>query len=160
HLILNMWTLWLFGPTIEDRLGSGRYLVFYLVCGVLASLTHAAFNPYSTVPALGASGAIAGVLGCYMRLFPSARIIVVVPILFFPFFFEVPAVVFAGLWFLLQVLQGAAELIGAPTPGGIAWGAHIGGFVAGFALAPLLHRPERRYRLYYADEGVLGFSPR
>src|SRR6267142_435580 len=80
HLILNMWTLWLFSPPIEDRLGSGRYLVFYLSCGVLASVTHAVFNSTSTVLALGASGAIAGVLGCYLRLFPFARVIVLIPI--------------------------------------------------------------------------------
>src|SRR5271166_32229 len=88
HLILNMWTLWLFGSTVEDRLGHGRYLVFYLVCGIAASLAHLFFNPASLVPALGASGAIAGILGCYMRLFPLARVVVVVPILFIPLFFE------------------------------------------------------------------------
>src|SRR5712675_1317324 len=91
HLILNMWILWLFGPTIEDRLGHGTFLVFYLACGIAAALTHLVFNPTSTVPAIGASGAIAGVLGCYMRLFPLARIIVLVPIIFIPLFFELPA---------------------------------------------------------------------
>ena len=82
HLILNMWTLWLFGRAVEDQLGSLPYLAFYFACGLLASITHAAFNPTSTVPALGASGAIAGVLGCYLRLFPFSRIVVMVPILF------------------------------------------------------------------------------
>src|SRR6202022_1665392 len=82
HLILNMWTLWLFAPAVEDRMGPGRVLSFYLVCGVLASATHAVFNATSTVPALGASGAIAGVFGCYMALFPLARVVVVVPIIF------------------------------------------------------------------------------
>src|SRR5512133_2316519 len=96
HLILNMWTLWLFGPIVEDRLGSGRYLAFYLACGLVASVTHAAFNPTSTVPALGASGAIAGVLGASIVLFPLARLVMVIPILFFPFFFEVPAIFFAA----------------------------------------------------------------
>src|SRR5499427_1962946 len=91
HLIFNMWTLWLFGPTVEDRLGHGRYLAFYLACGLAASIAHVFFNPTSIVPALGASGAIAGVLGCYMRLFPLARVVVVVPILFIPLFFEVYA---------------------------------------------------------------------
>ena len=82
HLIFNMWTLWLFGPTVEDRLGHGRYLAFYLACGLAASVAHLVFNPTSVIPAVGASGAIAGVLGCYMRLFPLARVIVLVPILF------------------------------------------------------------------------------
>ncbi len=159
HLIMNMWTLWLFGPTIEDRLGRGSYLAFYLACGVAAAVVHVVFNPSSTVPALGASGAIAGVLGCFMRLFPWARVIVLVPVLFLPLFFEVPAFLFIGLWFLIQVLQGTAELLTASTGAGVAWWAHVGGFVAGLALGPLLLRSERRYRVYYADEGVLGFDP-
>jgi membrane associated rhomboid family serine protease len=159
HVILNMWMLWLFGPTVEDRLGRAYYLIFYLACGGLASVTHAVFNPTSAVPALGASGAIAGVLGCYIRLFPFARLVVLIPILFFPFFFEVPAIVFAGLWFLLQMLQGAAELFMPSTGGGVAWWAHVGGFVAGFLLAPPLRRSRHDYRDYYADEGILGFAP-
>jgi membrane associated rhomboid family serine protease len=159
HLIMNMWTLWLFGGTIEDRLGPGRYLAFYLACGVLASVTHAVFNATSTVPALGASGAIAGVMGCYLRLFPWARLIILVPILFIPLFFEVPAFVFTGLWFLIQVLQGAAEMLMPSTGGGVAWWAHIGGFLAGLAFASLMMLPERRHRPYYADEGILGFDP-
>ena len=100
HLIVNMWTLWLFGRAVEDQLGSGRYLAFYFACGILASVTYAVLNPNSTVPALGASGAIAGILGCYMRFFPFSRIVVLIPILFIPLFFEVPAMLFAGLWFL------------------------------------------------------------
>src|ERR1700726_100663 len=117
HLILNMWTLWLFGGAVEDRMGSGRYIAFYLACGIAAGVAHAALNPTSTVPALGASGAIAGVLGCYLRLFPFSRIVVMVPILFLPLFFEVPGIVFAGLWFLMQVLQATAEWF-APVAGG------------------------------------------
>jgi membrane associated rhomboid family serine protease len=160
HLILNLWTLWLFGQAVEDRLGPWRYLAFYLTCGVLASATHAFFNPTSTIPALGASGAIAGVLGCYVYLFPLSRIIVVLPVLFFPVFFELPAIVFAGLWFAVQVHQGTVELLAPRVGGGIAWWAHAGGFAAGFLLAPLLRRSARRYRAHYADEGVLGFDPR
>jgi membrane associated rhomboid family serine protease len=158
HLILNMWTLWLFGPTVEDRLGHGRYLAFYLACGLAASIAHVVFNPTSIVPALGASGAIAGVLGCYMRLFPMARVVVVVPIIFIPLFFEVYAFVFVGLWFLVQLFQGTAELLLGISAGGVAWWAHVGGFVAGLALGPLLVQSERRYRAYYPDEGVLGFD--
>jgi membrane associated rhomboid family serine protease len=159
HLIFNMWTLWLFGGAVEDRMGPGRYLAFYLACAVFASVTHALFNASSMVPALGASGAIAGVLGCYMRLFPLARVVVVIPILFLPFFFELPAFVFAGLWFLMQFLQGAVELLTPSSGAGVAWWAHIGGFVAGLVLGPLLVRSQRHYRLYQADEGILGFTP-
>jgi membrane associated rhomboid family serine protease len=158
HLIFNMWTLWLFGPTVEDRLGHGRYLAFYLACGLAASIAHVFFNPTSIVPALGASGAIAGVLGCYMRLFPLARVVVVVPILFIPLFFEVYAFLFVGLWFLIQIFQGALELLLPSSGGGVAWWAHVGGFVAGLTLGPLLVRSDQRYRVYYPDEGVLGFD--
>jgi membrane associated rhomboid family serine protease len=159
HLILNMWTLWLFGPAVEDRLGRGRYLAFYLACGLCASVAHAIFNPTSTIPALGASGAIAGVLGSFILMFPLARLVIMVPILFFPFFFEVPAIFFAGLWFLTQVLAGTAELFMPSGGGGVAWWAHIGGFVAGVALTPVLHQSKQRYRPYHADEGILGFDP-
>jgi membrane associated rhomboid family serine protease len=160
HLILNMWTLWLFGPTIEDRLGHGRYLAFYLVCGLAASVAHVFFNPTSIVPALGASGAIAGILGSYMRLFPTARVVVLVPILFIPLFFEVYAFVFIGLWFLVQVLQSIMAILLPAASGDVAWWAHVGGFIAGFALGPLLVRSEQRYRVYYPDEGQLGFDTR
>jgi membrane associated rhomboid family serine protease len=158
HLIFNMWTLWLFGPAIEDRLGPRRYLSFYLVCGVLASVTHAIFNPTSVVPALGASGAIAGILGCYLRLFPYARIIVVIPILFFPLFFEMYAFIFVGFWFFAQLFQAITELFSTSTSG-VAWWAHIGGFVAGYAFGTLLTVPRQYYRNYYPDEGIYGFTP-
>jgi membrane associated rhomboid family serine protease len=159
HLIVNMWTLWLFGPVIEDRFGPGRYLMFYLVCGVIASVTHAVFNPASVDPALGASGAIAGVMGAFLRLFPFARVIVLVPILFLPLFFEMHAVVYVGFWFLVQILQVTFELLVPSTGGGIAWWAHIGGFVAGFVFGWLLRPPRRGHRPYYADEGIYGFTP-
>jgi membrane associated rhomboid family serine protease len=159
HLILNMWTLWLFGRTVEDRFGSARYLLFYLLCGAVASTTHALVNATSEIPALGASGAIACVLGCYMRMCPLSRVVVMIPILFFPFFFELPAIVFTGLWFLLQVMQGTADLFAPPAGAGVAWWAHIGGFVAGFLLTPLLQQSKRAHRPFYPDEGVLGFDP-
>jgi membrane associated rhomboid family serine protease len=158
HLIFNMWTLWLFGPTIEDRLGHERYVVFYFGCGVAASLTQVAFDPNSTAPMIGASGAIAGVLGSYTVLFPFSRVIVLVPIFVFPFFFELPAVVVIGFWFLAQVFQGTAELL-TSSNGGVASWAHVGGFVVGLCLIPFIKQPRRRYRDYYADEGILGFNP-
>jgi membrane associated rhomboid family serine protease len=159
HLIVNMWTLWLFGRVVEDQLGSGRYLVFYFACGILASATYAALNPNSTVPALGASGAIAGILGCYMRFFPFSRIIVLIPIIFIPLFFEVPAMLFAGLWFLFQALGAVADW-SAPfsSGGGIAWWAHIGGFVAGVILAGPLRPPRRGQWPRDADQGIPGFA--
>jgi membrane associated rhomboid family serine protease len=159
HLILNMWMLWLFGPTIEDRLGPARYLAFYLACGLVASIAHVVFNPTSTIPALGASGAIAGILGCYMRLFPLARLVVIVPILIIPLFVEMHAFIFIGVWFLLQVVQSALELF-VPSTEDVAWWAHIGGFIAGFILGPIMVRSELRHRAYYPDEGELGFDTR
>jgi membrane associated rhomboid family serine protease len=158
HLIFNMWSLYLFGRNIEDRLGPGRYLAFYLTCGVLAAVTHAMFNPTSVVPALGASGAIAGVMGCFIRLFPWARIVVLVPIIIIPLFFQVPASLFIGLWAVIQVVQGVTELFTTSAGAGVAWWAHIGGFVGGVAFASLLTLPERRWQTYYADTGVLGFN--
>jgi membrane associated rhomboid family serine protease len=118
------------------------------------------FKPTSIIPAVGASGAIAGILGCYMRLFPLARVVVVVPILFIPIFIEVYVFVFIGLWFLLQLFQSTMDLLRPLSSGDVAWWAHIGGFIAGLTLGPLLVRSEQRYRVYYPDEGVLGFDTR
>jgi membrane associated rhomboid family serine protease len=159
HLLLNMWTLWLFGAAVEDRLGHLRYLAFYLACGLAAGLAHAVVNAHSAVPAVGASGAIAGVLGAYARLFPRAWLILMVPVLFLPVFFPVPAMTYVAVWFALQLLQGTAAAL-LPGEGGVAWWAHIGGFLAGLLLVPLLRRPALRRRPLYADEGVLGFGPR
>jgi membrane associated rhomboid family serine protease len=159
HLIFNMWTLWIFGPAVEDRMGRWRYLLFYVACGIAASATHAAFNASSAIPALGASGAIAGVIGCFTRMFPLARLVVVIPIVIIPFFFEMHALIFAGLWFLLQILQGTVELFAPSSGGGVAWWAHIGGFVAGVILVPALRRRRRNYRRYFPDEGIFGFTP-
>jgi membrane associated rhomboid family serine protease len=139
HIILNLWTLYIFGPALEDRLGPARFLALYLLSGLAASVTHAVFNAASPVPVLGASGAIAGVIAAYAVRFPYAWVRVIVPIIIIPLFFSIPALVFAGIWFFLQVLQGATELMN-PFAGaaGIAWWAHIGGFIAGWVLLPLL----------------------
>ena len=139
HLILNMWALWVFGGPVEDRLGPARYLLLYFACGVIAALTHYQFNPTSPVPALGASGAIGGVIGCYVRLLPFSRLIVVIPILCFPFFFDVPAIVFVGIWFLMQLTQGMGELLtprrDPESPGGRTSGASSRACAAGAAEA-------------------------
>ena len=141
HLILNMWFLWIFGDNVEDTLGAFRYLLFYFLCGLGAALAQFAVQPQSTVPMLGASGAIAGVLGAYLVLFPGARVLTLVPVFFFLQVLEIPAVVILGYWFLLQILSGAIESSG-PMRGGVAYMAHIGGFLVGAVLI-LLMRPRK-----------------
>ena len=126
--------LWLFGDNVEDRMGHGRFLVFYLLCGFAAGFTHFLSNPGSIVPTIGASGAIAGVMGAYFRLFPRARIVTFVPVFFVPFMVDIPAVIYIGYWFLTQVFSGVLSLGREGSFGGIAWWAHIGGFLAGILL--------------------------
>ena len=139
HLIGNMWYLWIFGDNIEDRLGHERFLFFYLFCGVLAAGAHTFFNLGSDMPTVGASGAIAGVLGAYVVCYPRARILTLVPIIFFITFIEVPALLFLGIWFLMQLLY---QVVASSEVQSVAWMAHIGGFVAGMALIKLI--PKRR----------------
>jgi len=144
HLGGNMLYLWIFGDNIEDRLGHVRYLLFYLLCGAFATLAHAFANPHSTIPAIGASGAIAGVLGAYLVLFPRARVLTIIPIIIFFTIREVPALFVLGLWFVFQLLVGYASL-GVPNDaGGTAYFAHIGGFAAGIVLVALLGGFRRR----------------
>ena len=153
HLISNMWTLWLFGKAVEDRMGRMRFLLFYLLTGVTAGLTHWFTNVDSTMPAVGASGAIAGVLGAYFILYPHARIIVMFPVIFLPFFFELPALIYIGFWFLGQVFSGTLSVLGPDDVGGVAWWAHVGGFLAGVVLYRLfLLPPGRAPRKYEPDE--------
>ena len=130
HILSNMWILFIFGDNVEDRMGSGRYLIFYLLSGVAAALTQAFFLPQSSAPMIGASGAIAGVLGAYMLLFPRARILSLVPILFIFTLIEIPAVVFLLFWFDSQLFSGFLSL-GGTGGSGVAWWAHIGGFTFG-----------------------------
>lgn len=152
HLFSNVLALYIFGDNVEDRLGSGRYLLLYGLSGLAAGLVHIAFNPTSTIPAIGASGAISGVLAAYFLFFPTARVITLVPLFFWPWFVEIPAVVYLGFWFMSQLLNGVLSIaVGAQALGGVAWWAHVGGFAAGLVLAPLLKR--RRYiRRVYVDE--------
>lgn len=135
HLILNMWTLWIFGPAMEARFGRPGFIVLYLAGAVAASMTHLLANWQSMEPALGASGAIAAVISAYAVSFPKARVILLVPVLFLPLFIPVPAVFFAVFWFLLQVLQGTQELFAPSMAAGVAWWAHIGGFIFGALFA-------------------------
>ena len=146
HLIGNMWFLWIFGDNIEDELGHLYYLFFYLVCGLAASVAHFVTNPFSDVPTVGASGAISGVMGAYMIRFPWARVVTLIPVLIIFFTIELPAVVLLAYWFLIQFMSGAADF--GTQGGGVAWWAHIGGFVAGAALVwtrPKRRRQVRRY---------------
>lgn len=131
HLLGNMWILGLFGGNVEDRLGRLSFLAFYLLTGAFAGFFHIIFNPSSMAPTIGASGAIAGVMGAYLLLFPLARVTAVIPILFFPYFFRVRSFVFIGVWFFVQVYYGTMALAMGAGYGGIAWWAHIGGFVFG-----------------------------
>ena len=141
HLIGNMLYLWIFGDNIEDQLGPLRFLAFYLLCGLGAAAAQIAVDPTSSVPMLGASGAIAGVLGGYLILFPRARVLTLVPLILFYRLIEVPAVLVLGFWFVLQLLNGAAALATVQMQtGGEAFYAHIGGFVAGLVLIKLFSR--------------------
>lgn len=141
HILGNMLYLWVFGDNIEDRLGHFKFVGFYLLCGITASAVHVAANPTVGVPCIGASGAIAGVLGAYMIVFPGAKVLCLIPIgLFWPIV-ELPAVVVLGFWFVIQFFNGAAAFTSTTDAGGgVAWWAHIGGFVCGVVLILLLSR--------------------
>jgi membrane associated rhomboid family serine protease len=135
HLLGNVWFLYIFGDNVEDHLGHGRYLFFYLFCGWASGIVHILFNWHSTIPTIGASGAVAGVMGAYILLHPRAKILTLVPVIIFPLFFEIPAFVFLGIWFVFQFLSAAG---GQSHAAGVAFWAHVGGFVAGMALLPFL----------------------
>ncbi len=153
HLISNMLALYIFGDNVEDRMGSGRYLVFYLACGLGAALTHVVFNPTSTMPTVGASGAISGVLAAYVVLFPTASVITLIPIFFWPWFVEIPALLYIGGWFVSQLFNGVLSVVsGAQAFGGVAWWAHVGGFAAGLVLLPVFKRRYSRTPYVYFDD--------
>ncbi|GAN33437.1 MAG: rhomboid family intramembrane serine protease [Candidatus Brocadia sp. AMX2] len=143
HLIGNMWYLWIFGDNIEDTLGHFKFALFYLICGIGSAMVHVYFNSQSGIPCVGASGAIAGVLGAYMVTFPRARILVIIPLFIIWQMMELPAIFVLGFWFLIQFFSGAAT-ISSVQGGGVAWWAHIGGFVLGVILIKTF--PKSRYR--------------
>ena len=143
HLLGNMLYLWIFGDNVESLVGRFSFLVFYILCGLAAALTYVVFDPNSNVPMIGASGAISGVLGAYMISFPSARIHVLVFLLFFIRIIRVPALIVLGFWFLMQLWNGFGS-IGVKNAGGIAWFAHIGGF--GFGILSILLIPKKKYK--------------
>jgi len=153
HIIGNMWTFWVFGRALEDRMGPIRFLVFYLVCGVASGIVHTLVNHDSTIPAIGASGAIAGVMGAFLLLHPKARVIVMIPIFFFPFIFEFLAVFYLAYWFLLQLASGTLALGGHGAAANIAFWAHVGGFLSGAILFFLFCGPRSLHRPRQGDVG-------
>lgn len=150
HLLGNMWFLYIFGDNVEDRLGHIRYLVFYFLCGLASGASQFVINWHSNIPTIGASGAIAGVMGAYLVLYPRAKVLTLIPIFFLPYFIEIPAFFFLGIWLLFQLLNAAATV---GKVGGIAWWAHIGGFIFGivflklFEMVPITGIDERLQRL-------------
>jgi membrane associated rhomboid family serine protease len=144
HILGNMLYLWIFGDNVEDRMGHGRFIAFYLLCGMAAAFAQTAVNPDSNIPMLGASGAIAGVLGAYLIMFPQSRVLTLIPLFIIWEIVEIPAVIVLGIWFVLQLLSGVGSLASTDTHGGVAFWAHIAGFVCGMALVPLFKRSERQ----------------
>ncbi len=152
HFAGNMLYLWIFGDNVEDRVGHGRFVAFYLLCGTAAALAQTAAAPQSQIPMVGASGAIAGIMGGYFVLYPKSRVLTLLPIFIFWQVIEVPAIFFLGMWFLMQFLAGVGSI--AQTTGdvgGVAFWAHVSGFVAGIALVYLLRRPERERVEWWND---------
>jgi len=153
HFGGNMLYLWIFGDNVEDRMGHGRFAAFYLLCGAAAALAQTWFGPESTIPMVGASGAIAGVMGAYFVLYPRSRIVTLLPIFIFIQVIEVPAIFFLGVWFLLQFISGVGSIAAASGEpvGGVAFWAHVAGFVAGLLTVYLFRRPERQRVEWWND---------
>jgi membrane associated rhomboid family serine protease len=154
HVAGNMLYLWIFGDNVEDRMGHGRFLVFYLLCGVAAALAQTVTAPESAIPMVGASGAIAGVMGAYFVLYPRSRIVALIPIFFFFQVVEVPAIFFLGIWFLMQFVSGVGSIVSVgqnTATGGIAFWAHVAGFVAGITGVFVFKRPERQRVEWWHD---------
>ncbi len=146
HFFVNMWILWVFSDNVEDVMGPFKFLIFYLLCGLLALGGHMLMHSQSTVPVVGASGAIAGVMGAYLLLYPQARVLTLIPVFIFPFFFNLPAVVFLGLWFIIQVMSGLLASLGpGASAAGVAWWAHAFGFLAGLLLLRFFKDEKRCY---------------
>jgi membrane associated rhomboid family serine protease len=145
HVIGNMWWLWIFGDNVEDRLGHGRFIAFYLLCGIVAAVGQMMIDPYSTLPTIGASGAIAGVMGAYIVLYPHSRVLTLVPIFFYIEIIELPAILLLGVWFVMQLFSAGAVAVTASTHGGgVAFMAHVAGFVVGMVAVLVLKKRDRR----------------
>jgi membrane associated rhomboid family serine protease len=152
HFIGNMWYLWIFGDNVEDRMGHARFVAFYLMCGIVAAMGHVAMDPSSTLPTIGASGAIAGVMGAYFVLYPHSRVLTLIPLIIYFEIVELPAVLLLGFWFVMQLFNAGAIAVTASTAGGgIAFAAHVAGFVAGL-LGVFVFRKRRRSKDWWAQE--------
>jgi membrane associated rhomboid family serine protease len=152
HFIGNMWYLWIFGDNVEDRVGHGRFIAFYLLCGVVAALGHVAMDPTSILPTIGASGAIAGVMGGYFVLYPQSRVLTLVPLFVYVEIIELPAVVLLGFWFIMQLFSaGTIAVTANASSGGIAFVAHVAGFVAGL-LGVFVFRKRKRSSEWWAEQ--------
>lgn len=153
HVAGNMLYLWIFGDNVEDRMGHGRFLVFYLLCGIAAALAQTIAAPDSVLPMVGASGAIAGVMGAYFVLYPKSRIVTLIPLFFFFQVIEVPAILFLGIWFLMQFINGLGSIVtvAGHNAGGVAFWAHVAGFVAGISGVVVFRRPERQRVEWWHD---------
>ncbi len=157
HLLSNMLALSIFGDNVEDRMGSLRFLIFYILSGAAAALAHIFFNSFSIIPTVGASGAISGILAAYFIFFPHSRVITLLPFFFLPWFVEIPALFYLGFWFLSQLMNGMFTVIsGVQALGGVAWWAHVGGFVAGLILAPFFGYRRHVRRVYLRGEIIHG----
>lgn len=144
HLISNMWILFIFGDNVEDRMGKVRYFLFFILCGFIASITHFVLHRNSPIPAIGASGAISGVMAAYMLMFPKSTIVSLVPIFIIPLFLPIPAIIYIGIWFLGQLLSGTTSLMLSNAATGIAFWAHIGGFLGGLLMVRTFDSAKRR----------------
>ncbi len=147
HFLGNMWVLWIFADNVEDVMGPFRFLFFYFLSGFAALGAHFFTNMGSTMPVVGASGAIAGVMGAYLLLYPHAKVVTFIPIFFIPYFIELPAVIFLGIWFFSQVSSGLFVQAGGQGAG-VAWWAHAGGFIAGMIMLPVFRNKERCHRCF------------
>jgi len=147
HLISNMWTLYIFGDNVEDRMGPIRYIMFYLLSGTVAALTHVFLSPNLNIPTVGASGAVAGILGAYFLLFPRAQVVTFIPLFFLPWFINIPAFFYLGIWFFSQVANGL--MVSGEAMSGIAWWAHIGGFIFGLLLVRFFARRQSPVEILY-----------
>ena len=144
HIIINMWFIWIFAKNIEDKMGHGKFLIFYLVCGLFATIVQWYFDPELMIPVVGASGAIAGILGVYFFIFPYARIVIWFPLFLLPIFFELPAIAFLGFWIIIQLQKATTSMMFDNVTADVAWWAHLGGFIAGAILHPLFISDEKQ----------------
>ncbi len=149
HVIGNMWYLWIFGDNVEDRVGHGRFIVFYLLCGIAAAFGQILIDPASTLPTIGASGAIAGVMGAYFVLYPRSRVLTLIPLIIIWEVIELPAIVLLGFWFLMQLFSaGTIAMTSSTGGGGVAFMAHVAGFLTGIGAVFVFRKPERQERYW------------